>query len=500
MKKIVWLWVAVMAIWALPASAGSPKRELRAAWIATVANIDWPSSSKLTSAEQQAEFIRLLDELQYIGCNAVIVQIRPVCDACYPCEKEPWSRYLTGTQGTAPTPYYDPLAFMITETHKRNMEFHAWFNPYRALMDCNVNPNPPDHVTRKHKDWCINYGGKTYLDPGNPDVQQYTLDIINNVVKTYDIDAVHLDDYFYPYREAGKPFPDDKSYKLYGKGQDREDWRRSNTTQFIRALAKQIKKTKPYVKFGVSPFGVWRNKSKDPEGSETKGGQTNYDDLFADVLLWTREGYLDYIMPQLYWEHASNIVSYSVLLPWWLQHGYGRHVYIGLGVYRMLPPAASAWRTEHEILWQINDLRAQCTTAPGYGLYSSSCFHKIKPTLADSLHSNTCASIALPPTMPWIDSVAPSAPQNVAIAVQNQKYILRWQPPHASKETLKYAVYCFAPGEKTDLNNASKNMQLTAQNQIEITEAKQKLNCTFVVTALDRLWNESLPSNSVILK
>ena len=270
----------------------SPKREFRGAWIASVANIDWPSKPGLPAAEQQQQFILLLDKLKALGCNAVIVQIRPVCDAFYNSKIEPWSHYLTGRQGEAPTPYYDPLVFMVDEAHKRNMEFHAWFNPYRALMDSKVNNNPPSHITRRHPEWTISYGGKTYLDPGIPEVREYVTSVISDVVKRYDIDAVHLDDYFYPYRVPGKPFGDAKTYARFGNGKSLDDWRRDNVSLFIAMLNNSIKQIKPTMKLGISPFGVWRNKSKDPDGSETHGGQTNYDDLYADVVLWMQKGCL----------------------------------------------------------------------------------------------------------------------------------------------------------------------------------------------------------------
>ncbi|HXS35707.1 MAG TPA: family 10 glycosylhydrolase, partial [Flavipsychrobacter sp.] len=275
--------------------AQSPKREFRAAWIATVANIDWPSKPGLPSINQQQQFTALLDKLKGIGCNAVIVQVRPACDAFYPSDIEPWSHYLTGKQGVAPFPFYDPLKFMIDETHKRNMEFHAWFNPFRALMDSRKNPNPPSHVTHRHPDWVINYGGKSYLDPGNPAVREYVIKVITDVVKRYDIDGVHLDDYFYPYRVAGEEFGDYRSYKQYGENMQKDDWRRNNVSLFMSLLYTNIKHIKSYVKVGVSPFGVWRNVSKDPEGSATRAGQTDYDDLYADVVLWCKRGWVDYL-------------------------------------------------------------------------------------------------------------------------------------------------------------------------------------------------------------
>jgi uncharacterized lipoprotein YddW (UPF0748 family) len=283
----------------LESSAQAPKREFRAAWIATVANIDWPLKGGLPAEEQRASFIRLLDRMARMRMNAVIVQIRPAADAFYPSDKEPWSRYLTGKQGKPPEPYYDPLQFMIAEAHKRNMEFHAWFNPFRALVG-KSNPNPPEHVTRRHPEWVVSYGGKSYLNPGIPEARAYVTDVILDVVRRYDIDAVHLDDYFYPYRIAGQEFGDAAAFRKYNPEHlSRDDWRRNNVSTFIRELNARIKAEKAYVKLGISPFGVWRNASKDPRGSATRGGQTNYDDLYADVRLWMEKGWIDYLLPQL---------------------------------------------------------------------------------------------------------------------------------------------------------------------------------------------------------
>ena len=227
--------------------------------------------------------------------NAVIVQVRPATDAFYPSPYEPWSQWLTGTQGKPPSPYYDPLQFMIEETHKRGMEFHAWCNPYRADNKIGESSIAPAHITRIHPEWFLNYGGQKYFDPGNKDAQQFVVKVIRDIVSRYDIDAIHMDDYFYPYRILGKEFPDQESFEKYGNGMDKEDWRRSNVDSIIETVSRVIKEEKPYCKFGISPFGVWRNQSKDPEGSATKAGQTNYDDLYADILLWLKNGWIDYV-------------------------------------------------------------------------------------------------------------------------------------------------------------------------------------------------------------
>jgi uncharacterized lipoprotein YddW (UPF0748 family) len=467
----------------------TPKREFRAAWIATVSNIDWPSKQGLPSYQQQQEFIAQLDKLKKIGCNAVIVQIRPAADALFPSEFEPWSRFLTGRQGQPPFPYYDPLKFMIEETHKRCMEFHAWFNPYRALTDSKKNPNPPSHVTFQHRDWIISYGGKSYIDPGIPEARNYVTQVIMDVVKRYDVDAVHLDDYFYPYRIAGVEFGDGKSFAKYNSGfTDKGDWRRNNVSVFVSTLNSQIKKEKPYVKLGISPFGIWRNASKDPEGSPTRGGQTCYDDLYADVLLWMRKGWIDYLLPQLYWEHNHRAAAFDILLPWWEAHSYDRHVYYGLGLYRMKEAPNGVWGTSHELLWQIRDIRNKAAYSSQV-LYSASILDKINPAVTDSI-SHTNMYYAFPPPMPWIDTSTPPAPAVKAIP-SSQGTLLQWNMPASNKEQVVYAVYRFTNDEQINLGRSDKIINVLRENEFLDARSNKFRKCTYVVTAFDRLWNES---------
>jgi len=481
------------------AKAQSPKREFRAAWIATVSNIDWPSKPGLSSSQQQAEFIARLDQLKSLGCNAVIVQIRPAADAFYPSSYEPWSRFLTGKQGAAPFPYYDPLKFMIEQTHMRNMEFHAWFNPYRALTDSKKNPNPENHITRQHPDWIISYGGKSYINPGEPKAKDYVISVIMDVVNRYDIDGVHLDDYFYPYRIAGLEFGDYKSYAQYGNSfSDKEEWRRNNVNVFVQELYVRIKRIKPYVKFGISPFGVWRNAGKDPRGSATRGGQTCYDDLYSDILLWLQKGWIDYVMPQLYWEHYHRAAPFDVLLPWWEKNSFGRHVYYGLGVYRMLDAKSGTWASPNEILWQIRDIRTK-TATPGYSLYSSSNFDKIPSSLADSLERKYARHIAIPPVMKWIDSTAPLTPIVKSTKTQ-QGILLQWNMPFNNKdENVHYAIYKFINDEPITLDASSKIISLQNTNEFTDAEVSNYHKAKYIVTAFDRMWNESAPSEAIII-
>jgi len=385
----------------------SPNYEFRGVWVASVENIDWPSKRNLPVAQQKEEFIRLLDMHQANGMNAIVMQIRPAGDALYPSQYEPWSEYLTGKQGLPPNPYYDPLEFMISETHKRGMEFHAWLNPYRAVFNILKSSVAPSHISRIHPEWFLVYGDKKYFNPGLPEVMEHTVRVVKDILTRYDVDAIHMDDYFYPYRIAGKEFPDQQTFQKYGNGLSKDDWRRSNCDSIIVQLYRAIRSTNPRVKFGISPFGVWRNKSQDPMGSETKAGQTNYDDLYADILLWLEKGWIDYVTPQLYWERGHKLADYDVLLKWWNDHAYEKQVYIGMGIYRA--GNNEAWKNKNELPGQIRELRKYKTTQ-GSVYFNSRVFEKNPNGWNDSLRNNYYHYPALIPPMPWINNDAPEQP------------------------------------------------------------------------------------------
>ncbi|HSC53913.1 MAG TPA: family 10 glycosylhydrolase [Phnomibacter sp.] len=388
-------------LWAGKANSQAP--EFRAAWITTVENIDWPSKRGLPVETQKQEFIKLLDMHRKNGLNTIIAQIRPAADAFYPSSLEPWSEYLSGTQGKAPEPYYDPLQFMIEETHKHGMEFHAWINPYRAVFNTARSSVAKNHPTRLHPEWFVDYGDATkttrYFNPGVPEAQDFLVAVIRDIVKRYDVDGVHFDDYFYPYRIAGKEFPDAKAFAKYGNGLSKDAWRRSNVDSVIVKLAKAIKSEKSWVKFGVSPFGVWRNKSQDPEGSNTQAGQTNYDDLYADILLWLRKGWVDYVVPQLYWEIGFAKADYITLIKWWSEHTYGRHCYIGLAPYRA--NSNTAWRDKTQLPRQIQ-LTRTTPNIQGQVYFNSKSFLNNPNGWNDSLQNNYYKVQVPTPAMPWL--------------------------------------------------------------------------------------------------
>lgn len=440
----------------------SPQYEFRGVWIATVENIDWPSKKGLPAEQQKEEFMRLLDMHKRNGMNAIIMQIRPVADAFYPSRFEPWSEYLTGIQGLAPTPYYDPLQFMIEETHRRGMEFHAWINPYRAVFNVNRSSVAPGHITRLFPQWFVTYGNTKYFDPGLPEVREHVNRLVRDLVERYDLDAIHFDDYFYPYHIPGKEFPDDASYAKYGNGIDKGDWRRNNVDTIIRMLGETIKSINPRVKFGISPFGVWRNSSKDPRGSASKAGITNYDDLYADILLWLQKGWIDYIAPQLYWETTQKSVGFNMLLDWWANNTYGRQLYIGHGIYRALEAKTGPWKNPNEMCSQVKAVRAN-PNVQGSIYFSSASFVRNPNGWCDSLRNNYYKYPALIPPMKWIDSIPPLSP---LIENLNEDQVRLY---YRGAEPIKgFAIYTLSANEPDDMDSATLAAIMVADKTIDV--------------------------------
>lgn len=479
----------------------SKKRELRAAWIATVVNIDWPSHKGLSSPEQQEEYVQLLDHLKSIGMNAVVVQVRPVADALYPSSYEPWSEYLSGTQGQASLPYYNPLTFMIEQARQRGLEFHAWFNPYRASMKEGFVPSE-GHPLKKHPEWFVEYGNKWYYDPGIPEAREFVLNSIMETVKHYDLDAVHFDDYFYPYRIAGQDFPDSCSYEAHGleSFENVEDWRRYNVDYFVEDLSERIKKEKPHVKFGISPFGVWRNKDKDQMGSDTRAGQTNYDDLYADILKWLREGWIDYVTPQIYWHIGFELAEYKTLVDWWSQHTYGKHLYIGQAAYRM---GGKGWEDPREIINQISFNRAN-EQVQGSMYFSAKSFMQDVDSVNSKVKS-LYAHKALVPAMDWINAEAPLAPELKNIhGSQGNGVGLEWEEL-IPKRSAYYVVYRFLKDEPLDIEDPAHIAAIVQRKpysrQYWVDEnVDKRTEYTYVLTAVDRLHNESKAGAPVVIK
>jgi len=475
-----------------------PKYEFRGAWIATVVNIDWPSRKGLPTDIQKEEFITILNNLQHDGINAVVVQVRPSADAFYPSQYEPWSEYLGGVQGKTPDPYYDPLEFMITEAHKRGMEFHAWINPYRAVFNTRTSSITSAHITRRHPDWFLTYGTGKVFNPGLPIVMQYVTDVVRDIIRRYDIDGLHMDDYFYPYKIAGKDFPDQKTYLQYGKGMTKDDWRRSNCDSIIKRIHDVVLDTKPGIKFGVSPFGVWRNKSRDAMGSDTRAGVSNYDDLYADILLWLQEGWIDYVAPQLYWNIGHPLCDYETLVKWWNDHSYGKQVLIGHALYNATETNQKAWKNPDELPDEIKLLRAS-ENVHGSIFFSTKDLLKNPNGWADSLHYNYYKYPALIPPAVWIDTSAPSSPEIMKVADHEDapdSINITGKEVNETEEIIKNYVLYIANNKGGLGAHPAMIISADKTNTFKFTIPRSLLpargaNCYIAVTCVDRENNES---------
>ncbi len=479
----------------------APKHEFRGVWIATVGNIDWPSSPGMSTEQQKKELTDRLDMHQQSGINAVMFQVRPAADAFYAKGREPWSKWLMGKQGTAPNPFYDPLEFAITEAHKRGMELHAWFNPYRATTDNKFYALSPAHITRIKPEWFFVYGGIKLFNPGIPEVRDYLVKVFLDVVDNYDIDGVHLDDYFYPDQIAGQLINDQETFKQFNNGYTNiKDWRRNNVDLLIKMLSDSIHKHKPRIKFGISPFGVWANKYQNPDGSDTHGGASYYE-LFADSRKWIKEGWLDYINPQIYWPIDDRSVPFNKLLDWWSQNTYNRHLYIGMAAYRINERKVNKFKSPSQLPDQIKYLRAN-PRVQGSVYFSSNSLLKNPLGFTDSLKENYYQYPALPPPMLWLDSIAPNPARNLMATPGVNNVALKWETPLLAKDkepVYGYVIYRFEGAEKVNLSDPSHILHiqyddLTTYNDDDVEKGKTYL---YVVTAIDRLKNESEPSPTV---
>ncbi|KPM31660.1 Putative glycoside hydrolase [Croceitalea dokdonensis DOKDO 023] len=352
MKKTPLLLILVLASCAV---TRTPKEEFRGVWIATVVNIDWPKQPGDKVEKQKTDFKAILDFYGQLHFNAAIVQIRTAGDAFYPSKLAPWSRYLTGKEGKPPElAFGDPLKWLVSETHKKGMEFHAWLNPYRATFNLDTLSLSASHDFYQHRDWMVKYGNKYYYNPGIPEVQQHLVDIIAEVVEHYEIDAIHFDDYFYPYRIENEIFNDSLAFSTYAmERQSLADWRRSNVDSLVKYTQNTIKELKPWVQFGISPFGVWKNNTTDPRGSATRAGQTNYEDLYADPISWIENNWLDYLAPQAYWSLDYPAAPHRVIAEWWNNEAGNTNVYMGNGPYKIKNNADKAWNRKKEIPKQL---------------------------------------------------------------------------------------------------------------------------------------------------
>lgn len=409
-------------------SLPSLSREYRGMWVATVANIDWPSKPGLPSDVQKAELIAILDRAAELKFNVIVLQVRPACSVLYDSKIEPWSEVLSGAMGKPPEPYYDPLAFAVDEAHKRGMELHAWFNPYRARHPSEKSEIHPQHISKRRPELVKKYGQYLWLDPGEPDVAEHSVSVMLEVVKRYDVDGVHIDDYFYPYKERDEKgnildFPDEPSWQRYrrsGGTLSRDDWRRQNVDRFVERLYREIKSTKRWVKFGISPFGLWR-----PGYPPQARGFDAYAELYADSRKWLQEGWCDYYVPQLYFKIDHPTLSFPILLNWWVeQNRQGRHILAGNFTSKVADGSNSAWEAQ-EIAEQVRLTRRQAG-AVGNIHFSARAFMQDRGGIC-KLIRELHAQPALVPPAPWLSRSRPKPPVVQAARVAGGVIQLRWQ-------------------------------------------------------------------------
>ena len=484
--KSLFLSFVLLLVTTTAGMAQSPKREFRGAWIQCV-NGQFQGLSKET---MQKTLTSQLNALQQAGINAIIFQIRAEGDALYQSSYEPWSRFLTGVQGK--NPGWDPLQWMIDECHRRNMELHAWINPYRAKTKGTAVLSPI-HPYNKYPKQFVTYAGQLYFDPALPENRKYICKIVRDIVNRYDIDAIHMDDYFYPYPNPGEDFPDNASFAQYGRGYaNKADWRRDNVNILIKEIHETVRECKPWVKFGVSPFGIYRNQKSDPNGSATNGLQ-NYDDLYADVLMWVNNGWVDYNIPQVYWEIGHKAADYDTLVRWWAKHASERPLFIGQDVLRTVKNADLKNPSVHQLDAKIK-LQRSLPTVQGSCQWYAAAVVDNPGNYHTMLQKNYHRFPALIPTSPFMDDKAPAKVKKLKPVWTADGYILFWTAPKAKKEmdkAIQYVVYRFAQGEKVNLEDASKIVTITRNTYYPLPYDDGKTKYQYVVTALDRLHNES---------
>ena len=484
MKKLLLLLSVFLS---LTASA-QMKREMRGAWIQCVNG----QFQGMGTQKMQQTLSYQLDELQKDGVNVIIFQVRPECDALYESSIEPWSRFLTGQQGKAPSPYWDPLQWMIEQCHARGMELHAWINPYRARTKTTT-ALASNHIKVRKPQNCFEYDGLTILNPGLPENRDYICEVARDIVTRYDVDGIHMDDYFYPYPAAGQVIPDDAQFRQYSNGiKDRGDWRRYNVNLFIEQFYKTIHEAKPWVKVGISPFGIYRNKKSSPIGSNTNGLQ-NYDDLYADILLWVNNGWLDYCVPQVYWEIGNKAADYDTLIRWWNQYASKRPLIIGEDVERTVKFADPKNPASHQQAAKMQ-LHQQLPGVKGSVLWYAKAAVDNVGNYGTMLRDYYWRYPALQPAMPFIDGKAPKKVKGVKPVWTSDGYVLFWTAPKGKgwkDEAVKYVVYRFGAKDKVNTADPAKIVAITAQPFLKLPYEDGKMKYTYVVTALDRLQNES---------
>lgn len=491
-KTILLLCTCLLRLAVAAQDAAAPKREFRGAWIQAVNG----QFQGMDGASMRQELTRQLDALERCGVNAVIFQVRCEADALYASPYEPWSRFLSGRQGTPPAPYWDPLAWMVDECHRRGMELHAWINPFRAKTKGTAEL-AVTHPYVRHPERFFPYDGLLIFDPGLHENRKYICRVAADIVRRYDVDGLHIDDYFYPYPAAGQPIPDEATYEARRNGfGDRGDWRRYNVNLFVEMLHDSIRAVKPWVKFGVSPFGIYHNArpGSNLPGSET-GGLQDYDDLYADVLLWIRNGWVDYVVPQLYWEIGHKSADYGTLIRWWSRFAAQRPLFIGQDVERtaraanLKDPSINQMQEKFRLQRALHGVKGSC-------LWYSAAVARDEGGFATALRNVYHRHPALQPAMPFIDDKAPGKVRKMKALWMPDGFYLFWTAPKGKgemDEARSYVVYRFTGKEKIDLEDPSHIVAVTPRTFLKLPYADGRVRHTYVVTALDRLQNESKP-------
>ena len=493
------LWM-LSGLWKMPVFAqdSSPKYEFRGAWMASVLNLDWPAQGASASA-LTASLNEMLDKLQDAGINAVIFQVRAESDALYQPGLEPWSFWLTGEQGAAPDPFIDPLALVIEETHRRGMELHAWFNPYRAIRGSGY-ANSPDHITQTQPDWILTFGNLVLLDPGLQEVRDHVTNVIMDVVRRYNIDGIHFDDFFYPYPPNEITFEDINTFNTYNRGiSNIEDWRRDNVNLFIEQVSDSLNAVKPYLKFGISPFGIWRNNV--PRGIV---GLDAVNVIYGDALAWLDAQTIDYIAPQLYWAFGGG-QDYATLAPWWASQTNGRHIYTGHGLYRSDPNTFSGTLySESEMPNQVRFNRSQENIQGSIFFRSKNITDFLSKGFADSLETDLFRHPALPPPMSWKDMQALPAPSNLEWVWNSSDVLTLTWDGEAGEERSKYAVYRVLAEQLVDpafyIDDSRNLLAVTGDTFLVDTPGIAQAPYHYFVTSVSRNSVESLPSNIVTIE
>ncbi|GII58178.1 glycosyl hydrolase [Planotetraspora thailandica] len=446
-------------------------------------NLDWPSRPGLSPTQQRAEYVKLLDLAAERRFNAVFVQVRPASDAVYRSPLEPWSKYLTGTAGKDPG--WDPMPFLIEEAHKRGMEFHAWFNPFRAADTADLRKLPANHPARLHPSWVVKHEGQLYYNPGLPQVRDWVTKVVTDVTRRYDVDGIHFDDYFYPYPGQTTYFADSAAFTKYGKGMKLADWRRANVNKLIAQVSEAVHTAKPYVKFGVSPFGIWRNKSEDPSGSNTKG-MSAYSAIYADAKAWIKARSVDYLIPQLYWPRGYAAADYDTLVSWWANavKGSGVDLYIGQALYQVGTKSIPAWGKAGELPSHLA-VNRKYPEVRGDVFFNAAKLRSNPLTVLDRIADQYYTQPALLPLIKGFNTKAPQAPRDV----QYSEGRLSWKPEPGVRA---YGIYRAEDGAGDCATTDGRNLIAivpAGSAHSYATPAKG----TYFVTALDRLNNESLP-------